>query len=129
MKIISTLFFLLSFVLVFAIGLAWSFSEKDDALVFYNRQSHTKIAYIYRHQVHIVPGNSDVVILTKGKPIFMVPFYAEIQKFDSDIDLPSIVFLKDIRHYSPPVIFSNDQEKKEEKLTKKELALPDEVKK
>ena len=123
MRMISSFLFILSFVVVFSIGLAWSFDEKEDALVFYNKRSHTKIAYIYRHHVTVIPGNSDLVILTPGKPVFMVPYYAQIEKYDEETGIPTIEIMKE-KHYPTPAPTPppQDDEKIIKNLVKKAIA-------
>lgn len=90
----NLIYFLLSFLIVFLLGIASLKAETCD--VYFNAKSNTKIAYRCRDKVNVIDGNYDICVIVKGTPVPLVPYYIKkIQLVDS-LQIPSTIELQTI---------------------------------
>ena len=90
----NIIYFLLSFLIVFLLGLSTVKAETCE--VYYNAKTKTKIAYRCPDKVDIIPGNKDICVIAKGIPVPLVPFYFVITGKDGFIALPSSIEIQSI---------------------------------
>ena len=90
----NLIYFLLSFLIVFLLGIASLKAETCD--VYFNAKSNTKIAYRCRNKVNIIDGNSDICVIVRGDLVPLVPYYVKTAPLDGNLEIPSTIELKTI---------------------------------
>lgn len=105
MRLLAPLFFLLGFVFMFSLGLAFA---DDKCAVYYNYHSQTKMAYIKKLHPYIIIGNLDMVTIMNNKIYPLVPFYIRIEPCDDTLSDPSVITLDKISLPSPAAAQKED---------------------
>ena len=119
-KIITLLCFVLGFVSIFALGLAYGSDDKCAA--YYNYHSKTKMAYIKKLHPYAIIGNEEMAPIVNHRILPTVPFYIRIEDCE-DIDQPSEVLLNKPLPKSAPVVADKpESEPKKDNTLKKLIA-------
>jgi hypothetical protein len=93
----NLIYFLLSFLIVFLLGLASLNAETCD--IYFNAKSNTKIAYRCHDKINVIDGNSDICVIIKNTLVPLVPYYIKTAQLDHSLQVPSTIELDTVHEY------------------------------